>query len=150
MRWLPTLIFSPSSHSNSNSNSSSSSSSPSIRKSSSSPSSSSDTKKSSRGAWFFGTGRKSTRSKKLRPVEDDHCEYDAVAALPFSRSPSARTYIRSNTSSSVAPQPLPLPELSSPALHRIRDADCRLPSPRTLEPDVPVDASLPAGFKMRR
>ncbi|XP_004511962.1 mitogen-activated protein kinase kinase kinase 5 isoform X2 [Cicer arietinum] len=146
MRWLPTLIFSPSSHSQS-SNPSSSSSSPST-------SDPSDPRKNTRGTWFFGNGKKSTRSRKLRHVDDDHSEYDVVAP-PISRSPSARSYIRSNTSSSVAPQPLPLPELASPAaLLRQRDA-VRLPSPKeangkALEHDVAaVVGSLPTGFKMR-
>ncbi|KAI5439212.1 mitogen-activated protein kinase kinase kinase 5 [Lathyrus oleraceus] len=164
MRWLPTLIFSPSSSSHSSkvssaSSSSSSSSSSSITSPSTlkhSPSSSdvSDTRKPSRGMWFFGGGRKSTRSRKLRHVDDVHIEYD-VASAPVSRSPSTRSYIRSSTSSSVAPQPLPLPELASPAgLQRHRDGDLRLPSPkeasgRSFESDVHTVVSLPTGFKMR-
>jgi len=159
MRWLPTLIFS------SSSSSSSSATSPSTRKSSSASSSSpssassepSDSRKSSRGTWFFGNGKKSTRSRKLRHVDDDQVQYDVVSTAPIQRSPSARSYIRSNTSSSVAPQPLPLPE-SPGGLLRQRDADCRLPSPlpkeasgRVTESDVNVGVgSLPVGFKMRR
>lgn len=91
-------------------------------------------------------------------MDDDQVQYDVVSTAPIQRSPSARSYIRSNTSSSVAPQPLPLPE--SPAgLLRQRDADCRLPSPsskeasgRVTESDVNVNVgvdSLPVGFKMR-
>lgn len=164
MRWLPTLIFSPSSShsskvssasSSSSSSSSSSITSPSTLKHSPSSSDVSDTRKPSRGMWFFGSGRKSTRSRKLRHVDDVHIEYD-VASAPVSRSPSTRSYIRSSTSSSVAPQPLPLPELASPAgLQRHRDGDLRLPSPkeasgRSFESDVHTVVSLPTGFKMRR
>ncbi|MCI54290.1 serine/threonine-protein kinase BCK1/SLK1/SSP31-like, partial [Trifolium medium] len=86
--------------------SSSSATSPSTIKSP--PSSSSDTterRRSTGGTWFFGAGKKSTRSRKLRHVDDDNVEYDVVATgtAPISRSPSARSYIRSSTS--VAPQP---------------------------------------------
>ncbi|XP_050902825.1 mitogen-activated protein kinase kinase kinase 5 [Lathyrus oleraceus] len=163
MRWLPTLIFSPSSShsskvssasSSSSSSSSSTITSPSTLKHSPSSSDVSDTRKPSRGMWFFGSGRKSTRSRKLRHVDVVHIEYD-VASAPVSRSPSTRSYIRSSTSSSVAPQPLPLPELASPAgLQRHRDGDLRLPSPkeasgRSFESDVHTVVSLPTGFKMR-
>ncbi|XP_045814693.1 mitogen-activated protein kinase kinase kinase 5-like [Trifolium pratense] len=181
MRWLPTLIFSPSSCSSSSSSSShphsttasssSSATSPSTIKSP--PSSTSDTterRRSTGGTWFFGAGKKSTRSRKLRHVDDDNVEYDVVATTaPISRSPSARSYIRS--SNSVAPQPLPLPELALPlpelalasasmsasasSAVRPRDADCRLPSPKEAssraEPDVNVviGSTLSSGFKMR-
>ena len=170
MRWLPTLI-SPPSHSNSNASSSSfSATSPSTLKSppstlksppstvkspSSSSSEHSDPRKITRGTCFFGNGKKSTLPRNLRHVDDEHIEYNVVAA-PISRSPSTRSCIRSNTSSSVEPQPLPLPELTSPAaLLRNRDGDFRLPSPKevsgkALESEVHVVVgSLPTGFKMR-
>ncbi|KAK2426571.1 mitogen-activated protein kinase kinase kinase [Trifolium repens] len=171
MRWLPTLIFSPSSSSSSSAShshssiasSSSSATSPSTVKSPPPNSSSSDTserRKSTGSTWFFGAGKRSTRSRKLRNVDDDHVEYDVVTtAAPITRSPSARSYIRSNTS--VAPQPLPLPELAlASSVVRPRDADCRLPSPKEAsgkaeasgraDPEVNVViGSLSTGFKMR-
>ena len=157
MRWLPALISPPSSqsHSSNASSSSSSATSPSTVKSPPSSSDHSDPRKFTRGTWFFGNGKKSTRPRKLRHVDDDPVEYDVVAP-PISRSPSTRSCIRSNTSSSVAPQPLPLPE-SSAALLRQKDADCRLPSPKeasgkALESEASahvVVGSLPTGVKMR-
>ncbi|XP_057449494.1 mitogen-activated protein kinase kinase kinase 5 isoform X2 [Lotus japonicus] len=157
MRWLST--FASSSSTATSSSSSSSSSSPTTLKSSPSTSVS----KNTRGTWLFGSGKKSTRARKLRHVvtEDDTSVYEAVAVAPFSRSPSARSYLRSNTSSSVAPQPLPLPELPSPSQLRQKDAsDCRLPSPRdttsapscrSQEHEAPIEpvSIVTTGFRMR-
>ncbi|RDX80618.1 Mitogen-activated protein kinase kinase kinase 5, partial [Mucuna pruriens] len=132
MRWLPNLIFS---HSQSSSTSSStttttpSSSSSSSTTLNSSTSSVPDPRKNSRSAWLFGgSSKRPTRTRKLSHVPD----LDGVVVPPLSRSSS--TFDRSSIVS-VEPQPLPLP----------RDADYRFPSPK----DAAVDASLPAGFRMR-
>ncbi|TKY70546.1 Mitogen-activated protein kinase kinase kinase YODA [Spatholobus suberectus] len=138
MRWFPTLLFS-NSHSHSSSSSSSTSSSSSSSSSSatlkSSPSTSSfpDPRKNTRSAWFFGSGKRSTRSRMFRHVSD----LDAVV-VPLSRSSSAFDH---SSTSSVEPQPLPLP----------RDADYRFPSPKDAAdtPVAAVDVTLTAGFRMR-
>ncbi|XP_061341361.1 mitogen-activated protein kinase kinase kinase 5-like [Gastrolobium bilobum] len=160
MRWLHTLI---SSHSSSSSSSSSATlgSSPSFSSlpdPKKKPSSDATTHRG--GAWLFGSGRKSTRSRKLRHVGDNdarwHHDSDDVNVVPLSRSPSCfvdRSYNSRSNTSSVAPQPLPLPELSSPALHRQRDGECRLPSPKDAAgPTDRVDGSfdgVTSGFRMR-
>lgn len=135
MRWFPTLLFS---HSHSSSTTSTSTPSPSSSSASAtlnpsaSTSSLPDSTKNMRTGWFFGTGKMSTRSRKLRHMSD----LDTVAVAPLSRSSS--TFDRSSTSY-VEPQPLPLP----------RDADYRLPSPIDAA-TAAVDVTLTPGFRMRR
>ncbi|XP_019444705.1 PREDICTED: mitogen-activated protein kinase kinase kinase YODA-like isoform X1 [Lupinus angustifolius] len=163
MRWFSTLIFSPSSSS-----------------SSSAHSSSSDAATPTRGLWVFWTGKRSRRSRKLQQLGDhvgngkSHPMWhetvdDIVVTHPTSLSRSPSVVSRSSTSSfdrcynrstSVAPQPLPLPELvSSAVLRNNRDADSRLPSPKyavgptsvskATQVDGAVDAFSSTGFRMR-
>ncbi|CAL0311538.1 unnamed protein product [Lupinus luteus] len=164
MRWFSTLIFSPSSSS-----------------SSSAHSSSSDAATPTRGLWVFWTGKRSRRSRKLQqlghhvgngkspPMWHETVD-DIVVTHPTSLSRSPSVVSRSSTSSfdrcynrstSVAPQPLPLPELvSSAVIRNNRDADSRLPSPKyavgpttsvskATQVDGAVDGVSSTGFRMR-
>ncbi|XP_028764133.1 mitogen-activated protein kinase kinase kinase 5 isoform X2 [Neltuma alba] len=92
------------------------------------------------GVWPFGIGKKASRPKTLRPIGDSDgrspprwhdSDDDVLVPLAHSTTPSDRQFSRSNTtsfsSSSVAPQPLPLPDA---ALSRHIDADCPLPFPK--------------------
>ena len=157
MRWLPTLIFSPSPSHPSNdysSNPSSSSSSGRTLKTSASSSSLTDiyhrkkpsSSEGARGAWLFGSGKKSTRWKRFRHAGDHDDSEDDAAVVPMSRSPSST----SDRCWLVVPQPLPLPELSLTSGIRHRDGDCPLPSPKVNGVDATVEAAVPIGFRMRR
>ena len=146
MRWLPTISFS---HSHSSSSA--------LKSSSSSSSSSSSypvddvalhqSKRRGGGAataWIFGSSKRSSRSRKLRPLGEHDGksvskwhDSDEETAMPLSNSPCC--YLRSNTTSSssllnsstpvAAPQPLPLPEASLR-----NNGDRALPSPQAKGP----------------
>ncbi|KAI4327482.1 hypothetical protein L6164_019936 [Bauhinia variegata] len=164
MRWLPTISFSTSKSSST------------IKCSSSSAVVDADHPKKKTGnatreaaggggtsSWLWGVGKKSSRGKKLRPIGDHDGKspprswQDSEDDHPVPFSPPERTYVRSSSSpSSVAPQPLPLPE----SLLRQKDGDCPLPSPNSVHaptttaaaadrPVVALDGIYPV-FRMRR
>lgn len=148
MRWLPSLSFSASASLKSSSSSSSFPASdvdhPKKK--------SSDATRGSGGVWPFGGGKKFSRPRKLRPSLTDNYgkspprwhDSDEDTLMPMTQSPNSfdRLFNRSNTSSSVAPQPLPLPDS---AILRQKEGDCPLPSPK----DVPGPSSAGRGVEER-
>ncbi|KAJ7952929.1 Protein kinase [Quillaja saponaria] len=142
MRWLPTISFSPSHSPSTSIKSSPSSSSPAVDIDYSNRKSGNATRSGGRG-WRFGYGKRLTRQRKPRHLTDqdikslprwqDSATEDDVI-MPLSRSPSTfdRYSVRSflASPSSVVPQPLPLPELSSSPFLRRKDGDLPLPSPK--------------------
>lgn len=132
MRWLPSLSFSHVALKSSSSSSSFRASD--VDHPKKKPA---DTTRTPAGVWPFGSSKKPGRPWKLAdgksPPRGQESDEDAVG--PLTRSPSSfdRLFHRSSASScstsSVVPQPLPLPDSAFP---RQKDGDCPLPSPKEL------------------